>query len=85
MNATQPAERLAQRRELLLAQSQAQRALLAQHAAGLRAELSAEALLARGTAAVLGSARARSLAPRLLGAVLLGWKAWRLFRSLRAG
>lgn len=85
MSAAHPARRLAQRREQLVAQSAAQRALLAQHAAGLRAQWSAEALLARGTAAVLGSARARSLAPRLLGALLLGWKAWRLFRAPRSG
>lgn len=90
------AELLAQRREQLVARCEDQRAVLAQHAAELRAQVSIEALLARGSQAALGStlgstlgatlgtARGRSLGLRLIGAALFGWKCWRLFRALRS-
>lgn len=78
------AEQLVQRREQLVARSEAQRAVLVEHIGGLRAQLTAQALLGRGMAAVAGSARGRSLAPRLIGAALLGWKCWRLFQAWRS-
>jgi hypothetical protein len=74
------AELLARRREQLVVRCEDQRAVLAEHAARLRAQVSIEALLG----AALCSARGRSLGLKLIGAALFGWKCWRLFRALRS-